>query len=224
MGFRAVLATLLSVLLVYVPVVPAASPAVVGKISTKGRTTVNGTLVPEEATVFAGDRIATDKETAAGLSLPGGDQVFLPSLSAAQIKRIDDQVAVVLERGALAVVNRSAQPVIVEVNGVRVRASGTSGAIYEVAVNGTSLKVMARKGTAVVKASDRTVEVKEGTTLDATAPQGPAGAGGVGPIWTAVLVSSTAAGFTGLGLGIKAVSRPKPQNCVVVSPNSINCP
>src|SRR5207253_123898 len=45
MGFRAVLATLLSMLLVYVPVVPAASPAVVGKISTKGRTTVNGTLV-----------------------------------------------------------------------------------------------------------------------------------------------------------------------------------
>src|SRR5207245_4920212 len=143
-----------------------------------------------------------------------------PSRRAAQIKRIDDQVAVVLERGALAVVNRSARPVIVEVNGVRVRASGTSGAIYEVAVNGTSLKVMARKGTAVVKASDRTVEVKEGTTLDATAPQGTVGAGGVGPIWTAVLVSSTAAGFTGLGLGIKAVSRPKPQNCVVVDRKS----
>src|SRR5207245_9851432 len=58
------------------------------------------------------------------------------------------------------------------------------------------------------------------TTLDATAPQGTVGAGGVGPIWTAVLVSSTAAGFTGLGLGIKAVSRPKPQNCVVVDRKS----
>src|SRR2546425_12132773 len=127
MGLRAVLATLLSVLLAYVPVVPAASPAVVGKISTKGRSTVNGTLVPEEATVFAVDRIATDKETAAGLSLPGGDQVFLPSLSAAQIKCIDDQVAVVLERGTLAVVNRTAQPVIVAVKCVRVRACGNSG-------------------------------------------------------------------------------------------------
>src|SRR3989475_9955570 len=179
MGFRAVLATLLSVLLVYVPVVLAASPAVVGKISTKGRTTVNGTLVPEEATVFAGDRIATDKETAAGLSLPGGDQVFLPSLSAAQIKRIDDQVAVVLERGALAVVNRSAQPVIVEVNGVRVRASGTSGAIYEVAVNGTSPKGVGRKGAAGGKAADHTAGGKEGTTLRRTAPPGPARARGV---------------------------------------------
>src|SRR2546425_8137903 len=182
MGFRAVLATLLSMLLVYVPVVPAASPAVVGKISTKGRTTANGTLVPEEATVFAGDRIATDKETAAGLSLPGGDQVFLPSLSAAQIKRIDDQVAVVLERGALAVVNRSAQPVIVEVNGVRVRASGTSGAIYEVAVKGTSPKGVGRKGTAVGEAAGRPPGGKERTTLPAPAPPGPARARGGGAV------------------------------------------
>src|SRR2546425_12820538 len=79
MGFRAILATLLSVLLVYVPAVPAASPAVVGKISTKGRTTVNGTLVPEEATAFAVDRIATNKETAAGLSLTRCAQVVLPA-------------------------------------------------------------------------------------------------------------------------------------------------
>src|SRR5437899_9566484 len=100
MGFRAVLATLLSMLLVYVPVVPAASPAVVGKISTKGRTTVNGTLVPEEATVFAGDRIATDKETAAGLSLPGGDQVFQQHTSTLQIlthkQRTDDALLHIL--------------------------------------------------------------------------------------------------------------------------------
>lgn len=224
MGFRSVLATLLSVLLIYVPVAPAASSAMMGKINTKGRATVNGTPVPEEATVFTGDRIATEKETASGLSLPGGDQVFLPSLTVAQVNRVGDQVAVVLERGALAVVNRSAQPVIVEVSGVRVQAASTSGAIYEVAVNGTSLKVMSRKGTAVVKASNRTVEVKEGTTLDATAPQGPGGAGGLSPLWTAVLVTSTVAGFTGLGLGIKAVRQKKPQDCVVVSPNSINCP
>src|SRR3989441_7239996 len=191
MGFRAVLATLLSVLLVYVPVVPAASPAVVGKISTKGRTTVNGTLVPEEATVFAGDRIATDKETAAGLSLPGGDQVFLPSLSAAQIKRIDDQVAVVLERGALAVVNRSAQPVIVEVNGVRVRASGTSGAIYEVAGYGASPEGRARKGPAGGKGTSPPVGGKESATLHPTAPPRTARAEGAGPSRTAELASNT---------------------------------
>lgn len=226
MGSRAFLATLLSVLLVYVPVAQAASPAVLGKISTKGQAAVNGTPVPADATVFAGDRIATEKETATGLSLAGGDQVFLASLSAAQVKRAGKQVIVQLERGALAVVNRSAPAVIVEANGVRVQAAQPAGGIYEVTVNGTALRVMARKGSAVVKASNRTVEVKEGTTLDATVPQGAAGsfAGGLSPLMTAVVVTSLGAGFVGLGLGIAAIKRSQPQDCNVVSPAGIVCP
>jgi hypothetical protein len=224
MGSRAFLATCLSLLLVYVPVAPAASPAVVGKISTKGNAAVNGVPVPEEATIFAGDRITTEKETASGVSLPGGDQVFLPSLTTAQLSRSGDQVTVALERGALAVVNRSAQPVAVEAAGVRIRAANPPGGVYEVAVDGAGLKVMVRKGTALVKASNRTVEVKEGTTLDATVAPGPMGTGGMTPLLTGVMVTSVAAGVTGLALGVKAVLRPTPQNCVVVSPSAITCP
>ena len=40
----------------------------------------------------------------------------------------------------------------------------------EVAISGGNLKVLARKGTAMVRASNRTVEVKEGTTMEATLP------------------------------------------------------
>jgi len=186
---------------------------------------VNGTPVPEEATVFAGDRISTEKETATGLSLPGGDQVFLPALTSAQLLRTGDQVTVALEHGALAVIGRSSQPVTIRANGVEIQSAKPAGAVYEVAVQGTSLKVMAQKGTALVKAANRTVEVKEGTTLDATAPAAPATSpGGLSPLWTGVIVVSAAAGFTGLGLGIKAIRRSKPQDCTVASPNSIVCP
>ena len=227
MGSKAVLAVLLSLLLAYVPVAESASPAAIGKISTKGKAAVNGTAVPDEATVFAGDRISTEKETATGLSLPGGDQVFLPALTTAQLLRNGDQVTVALEHGALAVISRSSQPVIIRANGVEIQSAKPAGAVYEVAVQGTALKVMARKGTALVKAANRTVEVEEGTTLDATAPTtptAPVSAGGLSPLWTGVLVASTAAGFTGLGLGIKAAVESKPQDCTVVSPNSIVCP
>lgn len=222
MGCKAILATCLSLLLVYAPVAPAAPSAAVGKIQTKGKAEVNGTPVPEEATVFSGDRITTAKETASGLTLPGGDQVFLPSLSAAKVNRDGTQVSVALERGALAVVSRSAQPVVIEANGIHIQAARPS-AVYEVAVNGTSLKVLARKGTALVKGSNRTVEVKEGTTLEATAPPQGAG-GGMSPLLTIILVAGAAAGFTGLGLGVEALQRPQPQDCVVVSPVGIKCP
>lgn len=224
MGCRGILAIGLSLLLVYAPVAPAASPAVVGKIETKGSAEVNGTPVPAEATMFAGDRIATQKETASGLSLPGGDQVFLPSLSAAQVNRTGSQVTVSLERGALAVLSRSAQPVVIEANGVRIQAASSAGGIYEVAVNGAGLKVWARKGTALVKAPDRTVEVKEGTRLEATVSPSPIGGGSVGPLLTILIVTGVAAGLTGLVLGIEALNRPEPQDCIVVSPSAIKCP
>lgn len=223
MGSRSLLVTCLSLLLVYAPVAPAATPAVVGKVQTKGAAEVNGTAVPSEATLFAGDRITTQKKTASGMSLPGGDQVFLPSLTTAKVTRPDKRVVVTLERGALAVVSRSAEPVIIEANGVRIQA-GSRQAVYEVAVQGTGLKVLARKGTALVKSADRRVEVKEGTTMDATVGPAPPAPGALSPLWTVVLVTSAAAGFTGLALGVIALERSQPQDCTVVSPNQITCP
>ncbi len=224
MPWRAVLVLVLSVLLVYAPVAPAASPAVVGKLNTNGKVAVNGAVVPTETTLFAGDRISTGEETAVGIFLTGGDQVILGSLSTAQVNRADKQLRLALGEGALAVVDRGTPPIVVTANGVRIEASGASPAIYEVAVKGTSLKVMARKGTAVVTGSNRTVEVKEGTAMDATAP--PLGPSGIAsPLWTVVMLGSAAAGVAGLALGISAARRTSPQDCrVVVSQSSIVCP
>lgn len=221
MRLRAFLATCLAMLLVYAPVVPAATPEVVGKINSRGIAEVNGTPMPSDATVFAGDRIATRKDSVATLALTGGDQVFLPKLSAAQVNRTGSQVTIALQRGALAVINRSSDSLVVETHGVRIQAAGKAGGIYEVAVNGKAVQVQARKGAALVTASNRTVEVKEGTTLDATvADPGPAGAlGGLSPMATAVLATSTAAGLTGLGLGVAAITRSQPEDCKpVISP------
>ncbi len=225
MGSKGMLAIVLSLLLVYVPVAPAASPAVVGKMTTKGNALVNNAAVPAEATVFAGDQIATEKETVAGLSLSGGDQVFLPSLSSAKVNRTDTQVTVALERGALAVLNRSAKPVVIEANGMRIQSANPSAGIYEVAVNGNELKVMARKGATIVTGADRTVEVPEGKTLEATVAPRPAGLGGLSAFWAFVVVASAAAGITGLALGVSAIRRADPKDCTVVSPGgTLRCP
>ena len=221
---RAFLAVALSVVLVLAPVSMADSPVVVGKMNLKGQVEINGVAAPGESTVFAGDRITTGKETALGLSLNGGDQVFLPSLSAAKVDRAGQQVTVVLERGALAVRNFSGQPILVRAGGVEIQAAAPSSSLYEVAIAGGSLKVLARKGTAVVRASNRTVEVKEGTTMEASVPPTAISAGGIGPLWTIVLVTSAAAGITGLVLGVQALNRVQPQDCTVVSPNQIVCP
>jgi len=226
MSRNAFLSVTLSVLLAFAPVSVAGSPTVVGKIQMKGQVEINGTAAPAESTVFAGDRIATGKETALGLSLTGGDQVFLPSLSAVQVDRTGQQITVALERGALVVMNSSGQPIVVRAGGVQIQTAAPSGSLFEVAISAGSLKVLARKGTTVVRASNRTVEVKEGTTMEATVPAPAFAAGGLGPLWTIVLVASAAAGITGLVMGVQALNRVHPQDCVVVSPNrpQIACP
>ncbi len=223
---KAPLAVAFSVLLALPPLSLAGSPAVVGKMNMKGRVEINGASAPPESTVFAGDRISTGKETALGLSLTGGDQVFLPSLSVVQVDRAGQQVTVALERGALAVVNRSDQPLLVRAGGVEIQTAGPSGGLYEVAISGGNLKVLARKGTAMVRASNRTVVVKKGTTMEATVPAPAFAAGGLGPPAAFVLVARAAAGITGLVLGVRALNRAQPQDCVVVSPNrpQIVCP
>lgn len=222
MGRKALLAVGLSLLLVYVPVAPAASPAIVGQMSAKGAAEVNGVPVPADRTVFAGDRIATRENTAVAVSLSGGDQIFLPQLTTAQVNRTASRVTVSLERGALAVVNRSSEAVVVEANGVRIQPAGHRGGIYEVAVNGNIVQVLARKGTALVEAANRNVEVKEGTTMNATVAPGspkPQPAGGLSTLAVVSIVVSTAAGIAGLALGVVAATRSNPEDCVAVSPS-----
>ena len=100
MKLRSSLAILISLLLVYLPTASAGAREVVGKIQIKGMVEINGAPAPPETTIFAGDRIATANETATGLSIIGGDKVFLSSFSTAAVQHISNQVQIDLERGA----------------------------------------------------------------------------------------------------------------------------
>lgn len=228
MRVKALLVITLSAALVCAPVAQAGTPAAVAKMSTKGTVELNGTVTPAETSVFYGDRITTRAKTAAALAISGGDQVFLPEQSAAQLRQAGAGVEMLLERGGLVVVSRGAQPVSVLASGVRIVPSGAG--ILEIAIKGTSLKVAARKGSARVTAADRTLDVPEGKTLDATVapPQGPAGASaGLTGFETVAIVAGVVSGVVGLTLGIVAFNRANPSDCRVTgttSPFTITCP
>jgi co-chaperonin GroES (HSP10) len=230
------LALLLSLLLVTLPVLPATPSAAVGKLTTRGAAEVNGTVLPNEATIFSGDRLATQKDSSVALSLGAGNQVFFPEMTRARVERTGNETKVFLERGALAVVSRSGIAPVIETGGVRIGSAGSAPAIFEVAINGASLKVLARTGTARVVGADGPVEVPEGKMLEAklspapASPQAPAaGTGmtsGLSTIQVVAIAVGVGAGVTGLALGAVALTRPNPKDCKITgsSPATITCP
>jgi hypothetical protein len=226
MNSKAVLAVLCALLLVYVPGVPAATPAAVGKMNTTGPARINGLAVPTETTVFAGDRIATEAESNATLALAGGGELELGRSSEIEIQRSPSQVTVLLQRGAVAVLSRGDQPVVTQAGGARIHPAKQGGS-YIAAVHGNALRVIAQKGTADVEAADRTVGVNEGKALEAEmmpAPQVGATTSGLSTFAKIVLIAGTAASFTGLGLGVAAITRSNPQDCTVTSASTLTCP
>jgi ferric-dicitrate binding protein FerR (iron transport regulator) len=222
MRFKGLVVVVLSVVLIYLPVAPATSTAL-GQMTTRGRAEINGSTAPAEATIFAGDRISTSEKTTAAVTLPGQDEVLLPGLTRAVLDRQAGRVRVKLERGSLAVRAKSSMPAIVEAGGARIEPAAQTLAVYEVAIDGNALRVLARRGTALVETDGRTVEVKEGTELDATlAP--PQSQGALSSLQTWTIIVAAAAGVTGLALGVAAITRPSPSDCKTLSSGQISCP
>ncbi len=224
MTAKALLAVLCSALLLYAPVAAQADPAAMGKINTKGPTAVNGLAVPAEASLFTGDRIVTEKDASASVVLVTGGRLLVAGSSSVVLRDGPNQLTAALDRGAVGVFSRGDKPVTTEAAGTRIHAAQPGG-FYEVAVNGNAVRVVAVKGAATVEGANRTVEVAEGKTLDATmAPAPPDVAAGLSTFEKAVIFLSAGAGLTGLGLGIAAIERAKPEDCTVVSPsNTISC-
>jgi ferric-dicitrate binding protein FerR (iron transport regulator) len=170
--------------------------------------------------VFVGDHIVTQSGANASLALTGGSQLILIESSSLQMKEVEGQTSASLDRGALAVLSRTAStPIVVEAAGARIH-PGKGGAVYAVTVTGEKLEVFSKTGTTEVEAADRTVEVHEGETLEATmAPAAPAAAApGASPQWSApagkrskfeevVIIVGVAAAVTALVLAIKAVQK-----------------
>lgn len=216
------LVLLTSLCLICVPVAPGATPSVVGKMTATGTVGVNGMRMPAEVTLFGGDRVATERDTTATLTLAGGGRLILPGLSRVQLRLEGSQLVIVLERGAVAVRNRLTNPVAMDAGGVRIESGQGGASAFEVALSGKELRVLTHRGITRVRSAERTVEVKEGMLLNATLapePQGPTGAGSLTAFQTFAVAVAIAAGVTGLALGVAALTRSDPEDCRAVSPS-----
>ncbi|HUJ32840.1 MAG TPA: hypothetical protein VLY23_16275 [Candidatus Acidoferrum sp.] len=203
MKLQGTFVVVLSALLVLLPVVPAAGSSVAGQMTTRGVAEINGVAAPALTSVFAGDRIATEKASTTSLSFPSGDSVVIPELSKATLAEKDGKFVVKLEGGSISVVSKSKTPIVIEALGARIQANTDTPAVYGVVLHGNSLRVVAARGSAHVEAADHAGNVQPGTALDATfAPEPPQGGGGgwSTATWTWVAVGAAAA--AGLGVGI----------------------
>ena len=224
------LVVVISLLLVCQPAI-GATP-VVGQVNVKGEAKVNGTDTPSGATIFAGDRLATEPNSVAELHLVGGSNVMLPSSSAVVLQQSADGVVVSLKQGALAVLSNNGAPAVIEANGARIRPVANAPSVIEVAIRGNSLNVLARRGAATVETAGKTVNVSEASELRATmavpasSPASPSPSpAGLSTLATWGIIAGAAGGLTGLGLGIAAVTGSSPQDCTAVSASgSITCP
>jgi ferric-dicitrate binding protein FerR (iron transport regulator) len=219
------LAVWLSLLMV-ASVAPAGVSRGLGEVVTRDAVAVNGILVPDSTTVFPGDRISTAENKTGEVALSGGTNLLLAATTTAALRSDGKRLTVNLEQGGIAVLRKTDAPIVIEADGASIRPATNSPTLFEVAVNGNSLKVVSWRGDAMVETANRTVEVKAGKELDATMNPRPeqAYAGG-GSFLTWVLVAGAAAGATGLVLGVEAIKRPNPKDCTV-SPETtiIVCP
>jgi hypothetical protein len=205
MKFKGNLAIVLSFLLLYVPLAPAATSSPAVQMVTNGNAAINGVAAPKLTSVFAGDRIATEKQSVTSLTFPGGDGVVIPELSKAMLGEKDGRIQVNLEDGTLSVMNKSNSPIEIVAGGARIRAAENHPAVFAVTLHGNALHVVTTSGAAFVETANKSGEVPTGMALDATfapaPPQSqPAGSNGMFGTTTWVLIGAAAA--AGLGIGI----------------------
>jgi ferric-dicitrate binding protein FerR (iron transport regulator) len=201
MNVKGAFVVVLSALLVLLPVVPASGASVAGQMITRGTAEINGVAAPSVTSVFAGDRIATEKASSTSLSFPSGNSVVIPELSKATLGEKDGRVVVRLEDGAVSVMNKGNTPIIIEAHGARVQAASNAPAIYNVVLHGNALRVVASSGAAHVETPDHTGDVTPNMALSATfAPTPPQGGGMSTSTWIWIVVGVAAA--VGLGVGI----------------------
>jgi hypothetical protein len=220
---RPLLASFTCLMMVYQPVLGSTTPTALGEVSSKGATEINGVSAITGGAVFSGDRIDTERNSTASLSLTAGRQVILVEASSLRIALTGSQVTGTLGHGTVAVLSPANDPTFIEAGGTRI-VPGKDGSIYVVELSKDNLNVTASRGTVSVEAADRTVEVPEGKTLEATLDpaQGPTGSGGPAPaasgghLLTVVIVAAGALAAATVTLLVREVRT----GCKVVSPST----
>ncbi|HEV2489250.1 MAG TPA: hypothetical protein VGT03_05550 [Candidatus Acidoferrales bacterium] len=137
-----------------------------GQITVNGGAAINGQAGVSGASIFSGDRIHTQRDSTAALSLVGGREVILVGAGSLSVTGDRGRIRVVIEAGKVAVLSLAEAPVEIEARGVGIM-PGKAGGVYVIEVDGQTLHVTARKGFAEVDAANRTVEVTEGMKLEA---------------------------------------------------------
>ncbi|HEV2386523.1 MAG TPA: hypothetical protein VGS20_04635 [Candidatus Acidoferrales bacterium] len=215
-GGKVFLALVCSLLLAFQPVWGAPAPAPIGRVSGPGPVELNGIAAPTGTIVYAGNRVTTGAQAIGYVSLARGGRLVIGRSTSARIDQDGKGFTVQLDRGVVGAVSEASGPIVVMAGGVTIRPKQASG-VYEVALNGNALKVLANHGSMMAEGASRTVEVPEGKVMDASVspPQGQSFTG-TGDI---VLISLLAAAGLGIGLGVALSGQGK----TCASSSQLNC-
>jgi hypothetical protein len=212
------LVLLCSTLLVFQPAFGTPPPSPLGTVSGRGPIQLNGVAVPAGTDIYPGSRIATGQQAAGYISLASGGKLVLggSTLARVRVAPAGHGITVDLNQGVVGAVSDPKMPITVVADGVTVRTKQAGGA-YEVELDGHSLRVLARRGTALAAASNRTEVVGAGKLLKATVSPAPQSSRKK----KAALVLLTGAAIVGAGLGV-ALAYPS-KTCHSVSPSGFTC-
>jgi hypothetical protein len=220
-GGKGLLALICSLLMVFQPVFGAPTVAPIGTVNGKGPIQLNGLPAAAGTTVYAGNRIATGRGADGYVTLTNGGKLVLGGSTIAKIEtaRNGHGISVKLARGVVGAVSDAKTPIVLEAGGVTIRTKLAAGA-YEVELNGNALRVLARHGTTLATASNRTVEVPEGKLMMATEAPAPQSSNH-SKKRQAILVLLTGVAVASAGLGV-ALAYPS-KTCQTVSPSGFTC-
>lgn len=185
---------------------------VLGQISLKGEATINGVNAIGGASMFSGDHVTTQKGATASVSMKSGDELILGELTSVEIVDAGNEIRVLLDGGQLEYLSGPELPIVVRAtSGAQIVPQGRGG-VYAVALQGDTLRVTARKGSAKLKSTNGDVEIAEGKTLVAKIgtlslgvqkpPNGSESKGSSGHIVNYVIVAAGVAGGAGLALAL----------------------
>ncbi len=201
----------------------AASPAALGRVVGHAPATMNGIVIPREATMYSGDRLATGAKGWARVYLSPQEQIYLDSSSEARAARNADGLGVELARGGIHLQTQSGSNVSLLANGVEVVPRAGENAVWQVKqVGANEVLVVALRGSVEVRGTNRTLEVPAGRSARVTtSPAPPANpAGGSYGLSTGAKVGIAAAAIGGIVAAVVIIYNQTDPNSVV-SPNGL---
>lgn len=214
-GERGLLAMICSAVMAFQPALGAQHSLMVGIVDGSGRMMLNGMAAPTGTLVFSGNRIEVGVRGTAYVALDHGGRILLGQSTSARVVAGADGYRVRLDHGVVGASSEAKWPILVTVGGLTIRAKQAAGA-FVVSWDGSDVKVAAHRGTALLLADNRAVEIPEGKGLDARAGT-PAGKSGTGAHkWLIGGVVAAAALGVGLGVGLATQG-----NCA--SPYQLTC-